>query len=187
MQIDTRDFEAALKAWADAAGKDCADACNLGAKTLIIEAAKGTVKTTKGRIRAELNQVVRSKNGRSGPRKFLLAAKKGMTRAEIGLAAEKKVKARQRGAGYIAIAVKMAGKAFGLYKNLRAGRGWAADSTGKTATTRGLDAVATATVAVPSGAETKIPWEASMPAATARVLDWAAKNLAKSAARYSGR
>jgi riboflavin biosynthesis pyrimidine reductase len=187
MQVDTREFQAALRAWANAAGKDAAEACNLGAKTLIIEAARGTVKTSKGRIRADMNRVVVARSGRKGKRKYLLSARKGMTRAEIGEAADKKEGARIRSAGYVAICVRMAGKAFGLFRNLRAGRGWARDSKGQTATARGLEAVARATVALPEGTQGKVPWEAAMGPASKRVLGWAAEKLAKSARKHSAR
>jgi len=186
ISVDQSDFNAALREWADSAGKDSAEACNVGAKTLIINTAKETKKTLRGRIKADMEAVVQSRRG-PGKRKYVLSAKKGMTRDEMGIAAEKKLRARQRGAGYIQLAVKLAGKAFGLYKNLRAGHGWAADSTGKTATASGFTAEATLTVALPSGAEKHVSLEAALPAATEKVLEFAARNLARNAERLSAR
>lgn len=72
IQLDTTQFQAALREYIEATGKTATEVVNRGMKNTIIQASRATKKSSKVEIQADLERSVAGKDGRSGPRKYLI-------------------------------------------------------------------------------------------------------------------
>ena len=194
ISLNTKEFETALKGWIEGTSIDAAWGVNFAMKQTIIKANAHTKTETasKGKIQSEMDEVVAAKDGRTAPRKILLAqrGKKGKrsgTRrqqlSQIRKDVTKKVNARKRGSGYLPRALWKAGQDFGLFKKARFGKGWARESKGKPATKRQFNP----TAYIPKGTESKVKLDDAVKAATQVFLTKTQQRMARRAKKHSAR
>jgi len=196
IELDTKEFQTAMKQLMMATDHSAKEIVDFGMGNTLIHASKETKKTTAAEITADLERNVTGKDGRSGPRKYLLVnarhrnrggSQASRTQRQVGVEARRLVNARRKTAGYLLICIRMAAKPFGLFKNVRAGRGWAANSKGTPADWRLTVAESKAEIWLPKGAASKVNLQKAINSATATMMARANKAMGKNMDKHSSK
>lgn len=126
-KFDGKDFVRAAKAVKDGTRKDGADIINKGSGAACQGAAKAQKTVRPSKIEAELladRRAYKLINSRPNPPR----------RSEILAEVVKLINIRKRSSGYVKLGFMLAGKAFGKFLQVKAGKGWAKESKGTKAT-----------------------------------------------------
>ena len=197
MKLDTKDFENALKLYSKATGKTAVDTCNRAMKNTVIKAVAITKKTEATAIQAELEKG--SRVDPKTPLKYILAAKENKklggsksaggayAKWQIREIAKRIVSKRRRTAGYLLVCIRMAGKQFGLFKNMKSPNGWGRISKGTPANKTQKTPESKILISLPEGAQKNVNLQRAINLVSSDMIAYAKRKMAEDAAKYSAK